>query len=182
MGLAVICTLWHPDVDPQSESNERWIDIVILFSTCTSIILLAIALFKLVCGRGDLWSSREDEYEEIEDVAGVTPQLTFISPRLRHISAFDSPSPGQKPKMWDEEAGAVLHMGETAVSPGLIPVYSSLVPVSATSELHAIERPVIQTPATQAPLPHTQRAVSFVAAHGGLSMRPVEVEPPPSET
>ena len=90
LGLAVVCTLWHPDIDAHTEGNYRWLDVVILFATCTSVILLVIALLKLICGQGDLCMLRGDDYEEIDD---ASPHLSFlhgISPRLRLIPSLSA--------------------------------------------------------------------------------------------
>jgi len=178
LALAVICTLWHPDVDPQMESNERWIDIVILFSTCTSIILLLIAVFKLLCGRGDL-CTRGDDYEEIDD---VSPQLGFLSPRLRMVPNVDSPKyDGDSHAMFPEPAvfsPSLPRRGDEEMTNGRIAHYQQPAPAAATLQHSNETRNVSHTAVRPRTEGHRNVTIAAAGTGGdGKAMRPVEVTP-----
>ena len=159
-------------MDPQVESNERWIDIVILFSTCTSVILLLIAVFKLLCGRGDL-CTRSDDYEEIDEV--LSPQLGFVSPRLRMVPPF-----AESPKHTATDAHAIYaepaaRWGDEYMANSRIAQYQLGEPAAATLRHTSPTRTDVHV----APRPRTEghRSVTIVAGTGGQAVRPVELTP-----
>jgi hypothetical protein len=170
LGLAVICTLWHPNVDSMKrDQNEKWIDVVILISTATSIILLAIAIFKLVCGRGELWA-REDDYEEIEEGSMAS------TPRLRGHGIFwgQDITPGATPagKLTPEDnfprpvgAASVAGDNEKGTNASKPIILKAAVPaqMSEPQPEGGKVRPTIV-------IPHA-------AAHRELHLRPVEIVP-----
>jgi hypothetical protein len=161
LALAVICTLWNPHVDTQGEGNQRWIDVVILLSIITSLILLLIAIFKLVCGRGDLFA-RPDDYEEIEDDG--TPHLGFLSPRLRLIPVFGAHSPsGIKP------IGSVLWPN---------PGEDNSTPVAAEASLQGAEMRAGRSSLVSRGELQGERKAAFFTSPGCDVLRPVDEVPP----
>jgi hypothetical protein len=197
--LAVFCTLWHPK-DSDLSTNDHWIDVTILFSTCISIILLLIALCKLICGRGELFAARSD-YEEINDggVSPRTPQLSVISPQMRFSSAakwsaddprvampaalkFDAPTlavpgghPGAPAPMVSARGPAPLDRGLPKQQPA--PASARLdAGESRTSPRCWSQEPAARVASSQQKADNAS-VKGFVAGRGGMQLRPVELVP-----
>ena len=152
-----------------TQGNRRWVDVVILVSIATSCMLFLIAIFKLVCGRGDLFA-RPEEYQEIEDDG--TPNLGFLSPRLRLIPVLDAGSIRPISSVLWPESGGEQDVGVSTTAKAA---------VHEASRQDAERGTARSSSALQAePLGEVRVSFQKPVSGSGDALRPVEEEAPRS--